>query len=108
MKNVADQKHDEEPGSSPLQPRAEGTPMLGMERTTEIDTAGAPAVVGPARSRNMGDAAFGGMVRLSVWIFLAVLVGIIGVLVVQAWPSIQWSGFSFFTQEAWDPVNNKF
>src|SRR5205085_353347 len=55
-----------------------------------------------------GDAAFGGMVRLSVWIFLAVLVGIIGVLVVQAWPSIQWSGLSFFTQEAWDPVNNKF
>src|SRR5437588_13056195 len=108
MKNLADQKQNQEPESAPLQQRAAGAPLLGMERATEIDTAGATAVVTPARSRNMGDVAFGGIVRLAVGVFLLVLVGIIAVLVVQAWPSIQWSGLSLFTQEAWDPVNNRF
>ncbi len=108
MKDIVDQKQADEPETEPLQARWEGAPMVGMERATQIDTAGASAVVSPARSRNLGDLVFGSAVRISVWLFLAVLVGIAIVLVVQSWPSIQHSGLAFFTQEAWDPVNFKF
>src|SRR5689334_10747664 len=106
MKDLIDEKQQEDPENAPLQARAEGAPMVGMERATEIDTAGAAAVVPPAPSRNMGDAVFGGLVRFAVWLFLGVLVGIAVVLVLQSLPSIRWSGLSFFTREDWDPVKN--
>lgn len=108
MRDVVDDQEKGEHESAPFQPRDKGEPMVGLERATIIDTAGATAVVTPGRSRNLGDMIFGGALRLSVWIFLAILVGIVIVLVVQAMPSITYSGFAFFTQEAWDPVNLKF
>lgn len=108
MKDLIDKKQQEEPESAPLQSRNEGSPMIGLERATLIDTAGAQAVVPPGRSRNVGDRLFGGALRLAVWIFLAVFTGIAVVLVVQAFPAIQHTGLGFFTQEAWDPVNLKF
>jgi phosphate transport system permease protein len=108
MKDLIDEKQREESEMTPLQSRYEGEPMIGLERATVIDTAGASAVVPPGRSRNLGDMLFGGALRSAVWIFLAILAGIIVVLVVQAMPSIQYSGLSFFTQEAWDPVNLRF
>lgn len=108
MRDVVDEKQREEGESAPLQSRTEGAPMIGVERATVIDTAGASAVVAPGRSRNLGDLLFGGALRAAVWLFLIILTGIAIVLVVQAMPSIQYSGLSFFTQEAWDPVNLKF
>lgn len=108
MKEVIDEKQRDEGESAPLQSRLEGSPAVGLERATVIDTAGASAVVPPGRARNAGDVIFGGALRLSVWVFLAILAGIVIVLVVQAMPSIQYSGLAFFTQEAWDPVNLKF
>jgi phosphate transport system permease protein len=108
MRDIVDEKPRDEPEPASLQPRAEGTPMIGLERATVIDTAGASAVVRPGRSRNLGDVLFGGALRGAVWLFLAVLTGVVIVLVLQAMPSIQYSGLSFFTQEAWDPVNLKF
>jgi phosphate transport system permease protein len=106
MKDLIEEKVKKEPEGAPLQSRAEGVPMVGLERATEIDTAGAAAVVPAAPSRNVGDSIFGGVVRFSVGLFLAVLVAMVIVLVVQSWPSIKWSGLSFFTREDWDPVKN--
>jgi phosphate transport system permease protein len=106
MKDITEEKKKQEPEETPLQSRAEGAPMIGLERATEIDTAGASAVVPPAPARNRGDSVFGGVVRFAVWLFLAVLIGITVVLVVQSWPSIQWSGLAFFTRADWDPVKN--
>lgn len=108
MKEIVDEKKKDEGEAAPLQERTGGAPMLGLERATVIDTAGASAVVAPGRSRNMGDLLFGGALRGAVWLFLAILAGIVVVLVVQAMPSITYSGLLFFTQEAWDPVNLKF
>src|SRR3954451_16812371 len=106
MKDLIEEKRKQEPEDAPLQARAGGGPAVGLERATEIDTAGAAAVVPPGPSRNMGDRIFGGLVRFSVWLFLGVLVGVAIVLIVQSLPSIRWSGLSFFTREDWDPVKN--
>ncbi len=108
MKEIIEEKQRNEPESAPFQEREEGSPMVGLERATVIDTAGASAIIAPGRSRNMGDVLFGGALHIAVWVFLAILVGIVVVLVVQAMPSITYSGLSFFTQEAWDPVKLKF
>lgn len=106
MKDVIDQKQRDEPEASPLHPRAEGSPMVGLERATQLDTAGASAVLPPGPSRQRGDRVFGGAVRLAVWLFLAVLAGITLVLVSQSIQSMAWSGPSFYVTQAWDPVNN--
>src|SRR5713101_7986950 len=98
MKELIDTKSEGEPESAPLQQRDAGAPMVGMERATELDTAGAPAVVQRPPSRNLGDLIFGGALRIAVWIFLAVLAGIIVVVVAQSWPNIQHSGLGFFFQ----------
>jgi phosphate transport system permease protein len=108
VKDLIDKRSQDEDEAAPLQAREEGKPAIGLERATMVDTAGASAVVQPARSRNLGDAIFGGALRIAVWIFLAVFVGIAIVLVVQAWPNIQHSGLKFFYQERWDPVNLEF
>jgi phosphate transport system permease protein len=108
MKELIDKKSQDEPEAAPLQVGDEGAPMIGMERATELDTAGASAVVQPPPSRNVGDFLFGGALRFAVWVFFAVLAGIIVVVLVQSWPNIQHSGLGFFFQEAWDPVNLKF
>lgn len=110
MKDVKDLSAQEQEyqAQSPVLPQDEQEPLIGVERATEISTAGASAVVQPQPSRNAGDMVFGSIVRVAVWIFLAVLVGIVGVLVFQSWPNIQHSGFDFFTQSEWDPVALKF
>jgi len=108
VEDLVEQKRQDEPESAPLQERDEGMPMIGMDRATMIDTAGASAVVPPPPSRNLGDFLFANALRLAVWIFLAVFVGIAIVLVVQSWPNIIHSGFKFFFQERWDPVELEF
>ncbi len=84
------------------------SPMIGVERATEINTAGASAVVPPPRSRNLGDRLFGGTVRTAVWIFLIVLAGVTAVLVVQSWPSIQHTGLGYFVDSVWNPVTEEY
>ncbi len=108
MKELIDKRSQDEPEAAPLQVRDEGAPMIGMERATELDTAGASAVVQPTHSRNMGDLLFGGALRFAVWVFFAVLLGIITIVLVQSWPNIQHSGLGFFFKEGWDPVNLNF
>ncbi len=117
MKDLVDQKGEQqdaphgiapESSSELLTPRAEGSPMVGVERATVMNTAGAAAVMPAPRSRNIGDRAFGGVVRAAVWLFLLLLVGIGAVLVWQSLPSLQHSGFDFFTSATWNPVLDKF
>ncbi len=111
MKETVDKKGEgpqvQQPSGSGEMPSGQST-GIGVEKATEIDTAGASAVVPPAPSRNAGDRVFGFSVRLAVWLFLAVLVGIGVVLVAQSLPMIQQEGLSFFTQSTWDPTNNVF
>ncbi|MEO8289152.1 MAG: phosphate ABC transporter permease subunit PstC [Chloroflexota bacterium] len=108
MKEVIEERIQEEPGDAPLQARKEGLPFVGMERATEIDTAGAAAVVPgrAARSRNVGDVVFGGLIRFSVILFLVVLAGVLFVLAVEAIPSIRNSGLGFLTGIVWNPTEN--
>ena len=107
MKNVTEQRNrPQAAGDPPLHTDGEDTLATGLERATEIATAGASAVVAPGPPRQRGDRVFGAIVRAAVWIFLALLAGIALVLIVQSIPSIRWSGLSFYTASAWDPVNN--
>lgn len=105
MKDVIDEKSQVEPENTALQERAEGMPMVGMERATLIDTAGAAAVLPGAqrKSRNMGDFVFGGFVRFAVLIFVLVLIGVLAVLILQSIPSIQHSGLAFLWGTTWNP-----
>ncbi len=107
MSEIIKEKSEEEP-DAPFTPRLEGSPAIGMERATEIDTAGASAVVQPEPTRNRGDRVFEGLVRLAVWIFLAILAGIGIVLILQSIPMIQHAGLNFFTQSTWNPPENEF
>jgi phosphate transport system permease protein len=54
------------------------------------------------------DTAFGSAAHAAAWLTLALLIGIIGSLVVGAWPSIQANGLGFLTRAEWDPVQNKY
>jgi phosphate transport system permease protein len=54
------------------------------------------------------DPLFGFVARASAWLTLALLLGVIGSLVVGAWPAIQKYGLSFLTTATWDPVKNEY
>ena len=56
----------------------------------------------------VGDRVFPGVTFLSAIIVIAILFGILTVLFIQAWPSIQQFGFSFFNSSTWDPVQNQY
>jgi phosphate transport system permease protein len=56
----------------------------------------------------MGDAFFATAAHLAAWITLALLAGIIGSLVVGAWPAIQEYGLSFLWRSQWDPVEDQY
>lgn len=107
MREIIEKKAADEP-EAPLSARAEGSPQVGLERATVIDTAGAAAVVPAPRPNNTGDRVFGTIVRLSVWLFLIILGGVGVVLVTESWPMIQHAGFDFFTTTTWNPNENVF
>jgi phosphate transport system permease protein len=54
------------------------------------------------------DAAFALAARAAAIFTLCLLLGIIGSLVVGAWPAIHEYGLGFFTSTAWDPVQNQY
>src|SRR6266487_3941096 len=54
------------------------------------------------------DLLFRGITLLFVLIVLAVILGVALVLVVNAWPTITTFGWSFLTNQAFDPVHNLF
>ena len=54
------------------------------------------------------DAAFALAARAAAILTFSLLLGIIGSLVVGAWPAIHEYGLGFFTSTAWDPVQNQY
>ncbi|WP_375212640.1 phosphate ABC transporter permease subunit PstC [Aquabacterium sp.] len=54
------------------------------------------------------DAAFEWAARAAAVLTLSLLLGIIGSLIVGAWPAIQEYGLGFLTSTDWDPVQNKY
>ena len=54
------------------------------------------------------DRVFAIMTSAAAWLTLSLLVGILGSLVVGAWPAIQEFGLAFLWTSEWDPVQEKF
>jgi len=59
-------------------------------------------------SLRLGDIAFSRLTLIGSLIVIAILVNILVILFIQAWPSIQQFGVSFFGSAAWDPVKEQF
>ncbi|HEX5312313.1 phosphate ABC transporter permease PstC [Aquabacterium sp.] len=64
----------------------------------------------PSRRVNApwADAVFAGLARAAALLTLALLLGIIGSLIVGAWPAIKTYGISFLWRTEWDPVQEQF
>lgn len=54
------------------------------------------------------DALFSGLAHAAALLTLALLAGIIGSLVIGAWPAIREYGLSFLWTSDWDPVENRY
>lgn len=62
-----------------------------------------PLISGPTL-----DIAFALAAKVAAFITLALLAGILGSLVVGAWPAIEKYGLGFLTSSVWDPVKNEY
>ncbi len=62
----------------------------------------------PRQASRVTDLVFAGLARGAVALTLLLLVGIIGSLAVEAWPSIKAHGLAFLWTAQWDPVQEKF
>ena len=62
----------------------------------------------PLISGMLADRLFGWLARGAAILTLLLLVGILGSLVVGAWPSIAKYGLSFLTSSVWDPVQDEY
>jgi phosphate transport system permease protein len=60
------------------------------------------------RRLRLGDAAFRHLTRAAAIAVLVILSGIIVSLVYGSWPALHTFGFSFFYEEVWNPVTEKF
>jgi phosphate transport system permease protein len=58
--------------------------------------------------RKVGDRLFSGLTGAFTIVMGAILVSLVIVLAIQAWPSIEKFGTSFFTSSVWDPVKEVF
>ena len=56
----------------------------------------------------LADTLFRGLTLLAALTVLGLIIAILGVLVVKAWPAFQTFGWHFFTGTEWDPVLGKF
>jgi phosphate transport system permease protein len=74
-------------------------PPIAMQR---------PVHVAPPRNRNFGDALFFNATRLSAFLTLLVLLGIIVSLGAAAWPSIEKFGLPFLWHSEWNPPAERF
>lgn len=57
---------------------------------------------------NLADGIFRGITQFAALIVLALIVAIIVVLTIKAWPALHQFGWHFFASSEWDPVGNKF
>ncbi len=55
-----------------------------------------------------GDRVFSGLTLVLALAIVAILIGLIGVLIIDAWPAITKFGISFLTSSTWDPVREIF
>ncbi|MGA9851797.1 MAG: phosphate ABC transporter permease subunit PstC [Gammaproteobacteria bacterium] len=64
----------------------------------------------PGRHRRSAaaDTLFRGITRAAALLVLALVIAIIVVLLVQAWPAFRHFGWQFFSGTEWDPVQNQF
>jgi phosphate transport system permease protein len=73
-------------------------------------TQSAPHSSPPDRTRRApwADTAFAWLAQGAAWLTLALLAGIIGSLVIGAWPAIREFGIGFLFSTDWDPVEEKY
>ena len=57
---------------------------------------------------SLADLLFRGLTQVAALTVLGLILAIIGVLLVKAWPAFHTFGFHFFTGTEWDPVLGKF
>lgn len=69
-----------------------------------------PMTSPPARRVNApwADAVFAALAKAAALLTLALLLGIIGSLIVGAWPAIKTYGLSFLWRTEWDPVQDQY
>lgn len=75
----------------------------------DVDSASDRTLVSRQHSRGvLADLLFRSTTRLMAYLVLALLLGILGVLLVKAWPAFRQFGWHFFEGTDWDPVSNQF
>ena len=67
-----------------------------------------PPTKRPLLSGVVADKLFGWLAKGAALLTLALLIGILGSLVVGAWPAIAKYGLGFLTSTTWDPVQNEY
>ena len=67
-----------------------------------------PPTKKPLLSGTVADKLFGWLAKGAALLTLALLIGILGSLVVGAWPAIAKYGLGFLTSTTWDPVLNEY
>ena len=67
-----------------------------------------PPTKRPLLSGAVADKLFGWLAKGAALLTLALLIGILGSLVVGAWPAIAKYGLGFLTSTTWDPVQNEY
>jgi phosphate transport system permease protein len=85
-------------------------PTLHPGAADQAMSRSAPHSSPPPRSRRApwADAVFAWVAQGSAWLTLALLAGIIGSLVIGAWPAIREFGIGFLFSTDWDPVEEKY
>jgi len=67
-----------------------------------------PPTKKPLLSGTVADKLFGWLAKGAALLTLALLIGILGSLVIGAWPAIAKYGLGFLTSTTWDPVLNEY
>ncbi|MGH8307543.1 MAG: phosphate ABC transporter permease subunit PstC [Gammaproteobacteria bacterium] len=63
---------------------------------------------GRHRRSAAADTLFRGITRIAALLVLALVIAILVVLLVQAWPAFRHFGWHFFVNSEWDPAHNRF
>jgi phosphate transport system permease protein len=79
-----------------------------MSSRTRAEKVALPAERSLKGAHHIGDRVFPRLTLIFALAILAILVGMIIVLSLDAWPAVQKFGFSFFSSTAWNPVTENF
>ncbi|MGH8402557.1 MAG: phosphate ABC transporter permease subunit PstC, partial [Gammaproteobacteria bacterium] len=63
---------------------------------------------GRHRRSAAADTLFRGITRIAALLVLALVIAIMVVLLVQAWPAFRHFGWHFFANSEWDPAHSRF